>query len=133
MNALRDMSRRVFVCSGIAAAAVAATGIPAQAIVIRDPVADALVVASQYFDVEIADMMSQRRNRSIVPARLWGMYLASRCGDATPVEIGRGFGGRDHTNVAAGLRACARLMDGCEKSAAQFGELERRYRALATS
>lgn len=55
--------------------------------------------ACQYFDVSIDDMLSGRRTTAISYPRQVAMYL---CRKLTPhgfAEIGRRFGGRDHTTV----------------------------------
>lgn len=51
------------------------------------------------------DLLSSRRNRMAVMARQVGMYLCKRHTGASFPELGRRFGGRDHTTV---LHACAR-------------------------
>lgn len=125
----RLTSRRMFVCSGIALTAAVSLRF-APPVGVRDKVADAVAVAGRFFDVDVDDILSRRRSSRVVPARLWSMYLASRCGGATPVEIGYAVGGRDYTNVLAGLRAIEQMVQGNKQSASLFSTLQRDYSAL---
>jgi chromosomal replication initiator protein len=56
------------------------------------------VVARQY-NVSRADLLSQRRTVNVVRPRQIAMYLAKMLTGRSLPEIGRRFGGRDHTTV----------------------------------
>lgn len=60
-------------------------------------------VASHY-NVRIADMHSARRARSVARPRQVAMYLAKQLTSRSLPEIGRKFGGRDHTTVMHAVR-----------------------------
>ncbi len=60
----------------------------------------------QHFDVKPADLKSTKRSRDISIPRQIAMYLARRCTDESFPEIGKKFGGKDHTTVMA---ACKRM------------------------
>lgn len=53
----------------------------------------------QYFGIERADLTSLRRTNNVVIPRQIAMYLARKLTPRTFPEIGRYFGGRDHTTV----------------------------------
>ena len=55
-------------------------------------------VASHY-QLRIGDMHSARRSRSIARPRQIAMYLAKQLTQHSLPDIGRRFGGRDHTTV----------------------------------
>jgi chromosomal replication initiator protein len=50
------------------------------------------------------DLLSPRRARSIVVPRQVGMYLAKKMTSRSLPEIGRRFGGRDHSTVLHAVR-----------------------------
>jgi chromosomal replication initiator protein len=63
---------------------------------------------ADYFKVRVADLLSQRRSRSIARPRQVAMALAKELTSHSLPEIGDAFGGRDHTTV---LHACKRIKD----------------------
>lgn len=56
-----------------------------------------------HFNVEVIDIKGRRRPAQIAQARQIAMYLSRKLTNASLVEIGRSFGGRDHATV---LHAC---------------------------
>lgn len=54
---------------------------------------------AEYFGVTVVDMRSAARPQVIAKPRQAAMYLATRMTARTLPEIGRMFGGRDHTTV----------------------------------
>ena len=61
---------------------------------------------SNYFDIRIADMTSQRRPANIAFPRQIAMYLSRHLTNSSLVEIGDAFGGRDHGTV---IYACKKV------------------------
>ncbi|NBV54282.1 MAG: chromosomal replication initiator protein DnaA, partial [Proteobacteria bacterium] len=59
-------------------------------------------VATQ-FNIRVADMHSPRRTRDLARPRQVAMYLAKQLTSSSYPDIGRAFGGRDHTTV---IHAC---------------------------
>lgn len=53
----------------------------------------------KYYDIEIQEMLSKKRNKQLVYPRQMAMYLCRRLTDASYPLIGDQFGGRDHTTV----------------------------------
>ena len=54
---------------------------------------------ADYFQIPLGDLRGVRRQRSILYPRQVAMYLCRRLTEASLPEIGRAFGGRDHTTV----------------------------------
>ena len=54
---------------------------------------------SEYFNIKQSDMLSTRRSRAVARPRQVAMYLSKICTTKSLPEIGKLFGGRDHTTV----------------------------------
>ena len=54
---------------------------------------------AEYYHLKMTDMVSARRAREVARPRQVAMYLAKRLTPRSLPEIGRRFGGRDHTTV----------------------------------
>ena len=65
---------------------------------------------AEHFNVKLADMTSPRRQRVIARPRQVAMYLAKVLTVRSLPEIGRKFGGRDHTTVLHAVRTIDKLM-----------------------
>ncbi len=63
---------------------------------------------ADYYKVRLADLLSQRRSRSVARPRQVAMALAKELTTHSLPEIGDAFGGRDHTTV---LHACKRIKE----------------------
>ena len=63
-------------------------------------------VATQ-FNIRVSDMHSPRRTREIARPRQVAMYLAKQLTNRSYPDIGRAFGGRDHTTV---IHACETIV-----------------------
>jgi chromosomal replication initiator protein len=70
----------------------------------RIKIEDIVKAVSRHFEVSKGDILSQRRHRSVVWPRQIGMYLAKQLTARSLPEIGRRFGGRDHTTVLHAIR-----------------------------
>jgi chromosomal replication initiator protein len=62
--------------------------------------------AAEYFHINLSDMRTKKRSRSIAYPRQVAMYLVRSLTDHSLPEIGEFFGGRDHTTV---LHAIAKI------------------------
>jgi len=71
---------------------------------------DVLRAVTGHFNVSRADLLSSRRHKSVVYPRQVGMYLAKTLTTRSLPEIGRKFGGRDHTTVLHAVRKIERLV-----------------------
>jgi chromosomal replication initiator protein len=76
----------------------------------RVKIDDILRVVMKHFGVNRGDLLSSRRNRSIVRPRQIGMWLAKSLTARSLPEIGRRFGGRDHTTVLHAIRKIESLL-----------------------
>jgi chromosomal replication initiator protein len=63
---------------------------------------------AEYFKIRVADLLSNKRNRSIARPRQIAMALAKELTNHSLPEIGQMFGGRDHTTV---LHACRKVIE----------------------
>ena len=61
-------------------------------------------VVAQHFNVPRNEMLSNRRTRTVVRPRQIAMYLSKIMTPRSLPEIGRRFGGRDHTTVLHAVR-----------------------------
>jgi chromosomal replication initiator protein len=68
-------------------------------------------VVSRHFNVSRQELVSNRRTRVIVKPRQIAMYLAKTMTPRSFPEIGRRFGGRDHTTVLHAVRKIEGLMN----------------------
>ncbi|HFC04969.1 MAG TPA: chromosomal replication initiator protein DnaA, partial [Rhizobiales bacterium] len=78
----------------------------------RIRIEDILRIIGHHYSVTRADLLSPRRARSIVRPRQVGMYLAKKFTPRSLPEIGRRFGGRDHSTVLHAVRKIEDLMKG---------------------
>ena len=65
---------------------------------------------ASHFSIRTADMFSARRARQIARPRQIAMYLAKNLTASSYPEIGRQFGGRDHTTIMHAVRKIEDLM-----------------------
>ena len=70
----------------------------------RIKIDDILKVVGRHYNVAKADLLSPRRSRTVVVPRQIGMYLAKKLTSRSLPEIGRRFGGRDHSTVLHAVR-----------------------------
>ena len=68
-------------------------------------------LVSTHFDLKPVDLVSDRRARAVARPRQIAMYLAKRLTTRSLPEIGRKFGGRDHSTVIHAVRRIEALRD----------------------
>lgn len=73
------------------------------------------------FHVKIAELKSRRRSKTLVHPRQIAMHLCRELTDASFPEIGRQFGGKDHTTI---IHACKQIAKAKEADAALTATLE---------
>jgi chromosomal replication initiator protein len=61
-------------------------------------------VVSRFFGVDVADLKSPKRHRSVSRPRMLAMFLARKLTQAAYSEIGDHFGGRNHSTVMSAER-----------------------------
>ncbi|WP_169543710.1 chromosomal replication initiator protein DnaA [Sneathiella aquimaris] len=67
---------------------------------------------AEHFNIRMSDMHSARRARAVARPRQVAMYLAKQLTSRSLPEIGRKFGGRDHTTVMHAVRKIDELREG---------------------
>ena len=65
---------------------------------------------AEHFNVKVAEMHSDRRSRIVARPRQVAMYLAKQLTSYSLPDIGRKFGGRDHTTVMHAVKKVDELM-----------------------
>jgi chromosomal replication initiator protein len=80
---------------------------------------------AEHYNIRMADMHSARRARNVARPRQVAMYLAKQLTARSLPEIGRKFGGRDHTTVMHAVRKIEELI-GDDAQIAQDVEIVRR-------
>ena len=82
-------------------------------------------IVARHYNVSKTELLSNRRTRTIVKPRQVAMYLAKVMTPRSLPEIGRRFGGRDHTTVLHAVRKIENL-SGTDEKMEQELELLRR-------
>ena len=65
--------------------------------------------ASEHFGLKQADLISETRTRAVARPRQAAMWLAKQLTTRSLPDIGRRFGGRDHTTVLHAVRRIEEL------------------------
>lgn len=66
---------------------------------------------ADYYQIRLSDLLSTSRSRSVVRPRQIAMALGKELTEHSLPEIGKAFGGRDHTTV---LHACRTIRELCQ-------------------
>jgi len=66
---------------------------------------------AEHYNLRLSDMHSARRARNVARPRQVAMYLAKQLTSRSLPEIGRKFGGRDHTTVMHAVRKIEELIE----------------------
>ena len=65
---------------------------------------------SEHFNIRLSDLIGPRRVRTFARPRQVAMYLCKQMTTRSLPEIGRRFGGRDHTTIMHGVKKIEELM-----------------------
>ena len=65
---------------------------------------------AEHYNIRLSDMIGPKRLRSIARPRQVAMYLSKQLTPRSLPEIGRRFGGRDHTTIMHGVKKIEELM-----------------------
>ena len=79
---------------------------------------------SNYFNIPLSDMLSQRRSRPLARPRQIAMYLAKKMTSRSLPEIGRRFANRDHTTVIHAVKTISRLADQDDEMKKNINQLQ---------
>ncbi|MEZ5672638.1 MAG: helix-turn-helix domain-containing protein [Thiotrichaceae bacterium] len=66
-------------------------------------------LVAEYFEISVSDMRSDKRQRKIVRPRQMAMSLAKELTQHSLPEIGKAFGGRDHSTVIHSCKTMTKL------------------------
>jgi chromosomal replication initiator protein len=91
----------------------------------RPRIEDIQRIVARHYNVSKTELLSNRRTRTIVKPRQIAMYLAKVMTPRSLPEIGRRFGGRDHTTVLHAVRKIEDLSGHDEKFAQELELLRR--------
>ncbi|MFT4954253.1 MAG: chromosomal replication initiator protein [Brevundimonas sp.] len=83
---------------------------------------------AEHFNLKQADLLSERRTRIIARPRQIAMYLCKQLTTRSYPDIGRRFGGRDHTTVLHGVRRIEEMMPADDQIARDVETLTRKLR-----
>ncbi len=64
---------------------------------------------AEHYNIKLSDMVSTRRNRAIARPRQIAMYLSKNLTSKSLAEIGRKFGGKDHTTIMHAIKNIDKL------------------------
>jgi chromosomal replication initiator protein len=82
-------------------------------------------VVSNYFNISLNEMLSQRRSRPLARPRQVAMYLAKKLTTRSLPEIGRRFANRDHTTVIHAVKTVTRLSEQDEEMKKNINQIKR--------
>ncbi|WND03803.1 chromosomal replication initiator protein DnaA [Temperatibacter marinus] len=80
---------------------------------------------ADYFSIRLSELLSDRRARNIARPRQFAMYLCKQLTNRSLPEIGRKFGGRDHTTVMHAVRKVEELKEQDSQIEDDIGRLMR--------
>lgn len=88
-------------------------------------------VLAFYPDGTLNDMKSDRRTKAVVYPRQIAMYLAKELTTRSLPDIGRRFGGKDHTTVLHAVRKIAALVKTDRETAGHIDEIKALIKSAA--
>jgi chromosomal replication initiator protein len=94
----------------------------------RITIDDIQKACAEHYGMKQADLISERRNRSIARPRQAAMWLAKQLTTRSLPDIGRRFGGRDHTTVLHAVRRIEALKADDAQLARDLEALTRKLR-----
>jgi chromosomal replication initiator protein len=94
----------------------------------RVTVDDIQKATAEHFGLKQIDLVSERRNRAIARPRQAAMWLAKQLTTRSLPDIGRRFGGRDHTTVLHAVRRIEELKAGDPQLTRDLEALVRKLR-----
>jgi chromosomal replication initiator protein len=91
----------------------------------RVKIEDIQRLVANHYNVSRADILSSRRTATVVRPRQIAMYLAKSLTLRSLPEIGRRFGGRDHTTVLHAVRKIEGMVVKDQELATEIDHLKR--------
>jgi chromosomal replication initiator protein len=84
----------------------------------------------RHFGIRVSEIKSKKRSSSILKPRQAAMYLARKVTQASLPEIGKIFGGKDHTTVMHAVRVVEKMIEKDEKLKGAIEAIEREVLSL---
>ena len=81
-------------------------------------------VVCNFFNIQLSEMLSQRRSRPLARPRQIAMYLAKKMTSRSLPEIGRRFANRDHTTVIHAVKTITRLSEKDDEMKKNINEIK---------
>ena len=81
-------------------------------------------ITSNFYSINLEEMLSQRRSRPLARPRQIAMYLAKKLTTRSLPEIGRKFANRDHTTVIHAVKTIDKLSQSNEEMKKNIDELK---------
>ncbi len=91
---------------------------------------DVQKIVADHYKVRVVDLKARSRTQPLVTARQISMYLVKKHLDKSLVEIGRSFGGKDHSTVINALRRVEDQLAANPDIKNDFNEIENRIHNL---
>ena len=79
---------------------------------------------SNFYNIPLNEMLSQRRSRPLARPRQIAMYLAKKMTTRSLPEIGRRFANRDHTTVIHAVKTITRLSEQDEEMKKNINQIK---------
>ena len=79
---------------------------------------------SNFYNIPLNEMLSQRRSRPLARPRQIAMYLAKKMTTRSLPEIGRRFANRDHTTVIHAVKTITRLSEADQEMKKNIDQLK---------
>ena len=89
-------------------------------------IAEIQKLVADHYSIKVTDLKSKSRTKQIVNARQVSMYLVKKFLDKSLVDVGRAFGGRDHSTVINSLRKVENQLSKNSDLKSDISELETR-------
>jgi len=91
-------------------------------------IADVMEAVCAYYDFSVDQIKSKRRTQDLARARQVAMHLARELTDASLNQIGRAFGGRDHSTVSHACQTIAKLAERDPRFRGELKDIKDRVR-----
>ncbi|MGC6416214.1 MAG: chromosomal replication initiator protein DnaA [Bradymonadia bacterium] len=88
-----------------------------------------LSIVSEHFDVSVPDLLGKRRFRAIAHPRSVAMYLCRKHVQASFPQLGREFGGKDHSTILAACRKVEKALDSDKQLSSDIKSIEKKIGA----
>ena len=83
---------------------------------------------AEHYNIRLSDLVGPKRVRTLARPRQIAMYLAKQMTSRSLPEIGRRFGGRDHTTIMHGVRKIEEMLGSDDQIARDVEALTRKLR-----